>query len=1025
MAVPFLIMAQPQAPALFKKLEARNIGPAGMSGRVTSIDAVAADPDIIYIATASGGIWKTTSGGTEWEPVGDSMPILNIGAIAIDQQNPAIIWAGTGEGNPRNSQSSGAGLFKSLDGGDTWKLVGLKETKNIHRVIVHPKNSDIVWVGVQGPAWGDNPNRGVYKTIDGGKTWNQVLQGNDSTGIADLVIDPNNPNKLIAAMWQFRRTPHDFTSGGPHSGLYISHDGGDTWVRQNHKVNQLPKGNLGRIGLAIAPSNSNRVYAYIEAKEKNGIYKSNDGGKTWSFVTDKENAGNRPFYYSDIFVDSENENRLYSLWSRLSVSEDAGKNWRIMYSYSKVHPDNHAFYIHPTQPKLLMLGNDGGMAISRNKGQSWQFISNLPVAQYYHINVDQQVPYHIYGGMQDNGSWRGPAYVFKTGGIRNAYFNEVGFGDGFDVMPDPENPNEWVYSMYQGGNLMRFEIFTGNSISIQPTLNDTVDLRFNWNAPLAQDPFNPKKIYYGAQFVFESEDKGDSWKKISDDLTTNDTNFQKQGTSGGLTPDVTGAEMHTTVLSIAPSAAQEGLLWAGTDDGRLWIRKESNATWTEVTKNLPDFPKGAWIPQIRTSTHQPGEAWIVVNDYRRNNWKAYLYHTTDFGKSFERVLDEEDTEGYCLSVYQDPEVPALVFAGTEQGLLVSFDYATTWFKWNYGIPNVSCMDLAFNPDAKDLVIGTFGRSAYILDNVEALRAYSLQNQTFKDSLNLFTPPTAYLYHTGQAVGMRFPGDATFKGQNRSARGRFQYYIATQEDNKKKADFYAVQNSDTLYHWQTTPQNGINTTGWGLSTKGHRMPYSPKKENSDEFANLGMSVTPGTYMIYCVFNDTKDSCKLQVENLPGETFDFALYDIQRERMADFFSYNDSLTAVMDQLRMAKKQLNLITKWIPSDADSTWKPLQDEVKAMQDTLQILEAHIIGDKVDKGLVYLTDDIKAYRSKAWGAAYTEVKSNQAYHNAMQQYKRLTLPGYKQAVVFLENDWVSFQDRINDTHWTPFIETK
>ncbi|MDZ7716068.1 MAG: hypothetical protein U5J95_07640, partial [Balneolaceae bacterium] len=443
-------------------MQPRNIGPAGMSGRVTAIDVVRSNTDIIYTGTASGGIWKSTSGGIKWTPIFDDYGAHSIGAIDIHQKNPSIVWVGTGEGNPRNSQSSGAGVYKSIDGGKSFELMGLEGVRNVHRIIVHPENSDIVYVGAQGTAWADSEHRGVYKTTDGGETWKKILYVNENTGIGDFVMDPHNPNKMFAAMWEFKRWPWFFESGGEGSGLYMTLDGGETW-KEITSEDGLPEGNLGRIGLAIARSNTDRVYAWVESKD-NAMYRSDDGGYTWEETVkmSEDNAmGNRPFYYAEIYVDPKNENRVYSLYSFLSVSEDGGESFESVYPYyNYIHPDHHAFYINPDDPSFIIDGNDGGMNISHDRGETWRFVTNLPVAQYYHINVDMQYPYNVYGGMQDNGSWQGPAYVWRQGGIRNAYFEELYFGDGFDVVIDSSNAR-YAFAMSQQGNVGRVDLQTG------------------------------------------------------------------------------------------------------------------------------------------------------------------------------------------------------------------------------------------------------------------------------------------------------------------------------------------------------------------------------------------------------------------------------------------------------------------------------------------------------------------------------------------------------------------------------------
>jgi len=499
-----LLSAQEFSMDLVKNMKPRNIGPGGMSGRVTAIDVVTSNPDVMYVGTASGGLWKSTSGGVKWNPIFDNEVTASIGAVAIQQSNPSVIWVGTGEGNPRNSLNGGYGIYKSLDGGKSWKAMGLQKTRHIHRVIIDPTNPDIVYVGAIGSPWGEHPERGVYKTTDGGKTWNKILFANNKTGAADLVMDPTNPNKLIAAMWEHKRDPWFFNSGGEGSGLHITHDGGETWKKLSSE-DGLPKGNLGRIGIGIATNKPNIVYALIEAK-KNGLYKSENGGFTWKLVNDNSSGrgaggiGNRPFYYSDIFVDPENENRVYSVFTYVNVSEDGGKSFSALmpaYGVSNgIHPDHHAWWIHPTDGSFMMDGNDGGFNITRDGGKTWRFIGNIPVAQFYHINVDNEYPYNVYGGMQDNGSWRGPAYVWKDQGIRNSYWQEISFGDGFDVVPDRDD-SRYGFTMSQQGNVSRYDWVTGNNYGIRPTHPDPdVKLRFNWNSAINIDPFNNSTIYF-------------------------------------------------------------------------------------------------------------------------------------------------------------------------------------------------------------------------------------------------------------------------------------------------------------------------------------------------------------------------------------------------------------------------------------------------------------------------------------------------------------------------------------------------
>ncbi|RYY95784.1 MAG: hypothetical protein EOO11_15090, partial [Chitinophagaceae bacterium] len=675
----------------FKNWKPRNIGPSSMSGRVTCIDVVNSNQDTWYIGAASGGVWKTSNAGGAWTPLFDEQPNMNIGSIAIQQSNPNIVWVGTGEGNPRNSISIGEGIYKTLDGGRTWKRMGLEKTRNIHRILIDPSNPDVVYAGVIGNPYAEHPERGVYKTTDGGETWKLVLHSNDTSGVGDMVMDPSNPNKIIVNMWQHRRTPWSFKSGGPGSGLYLTVDGGRNWKKLG-KEDGIPGGDLGRCGIAFAASQPSRVYALVEA-EKNGLYKSDDGGFKWELITSEAKiVTNRPFYFQDIRVDTKNENRIYSVHDIVEVSEDGGKSFRTLLPYFGIHPDHHAWWISPTNSDFILDGNDGGMGITRDRGRSWTFPEGLALGQFYHINVDNETPYNVMGGLQDNGSWHGPAYTWTNGGIRNYYWENVGGGDGFDVMPDPEDAS-WVYSMSQQGYVNRQNWKTGERWFVRPPSTDpNVKFRFNWNAAIAQDPFDKNTIYFGSQFVHRSGDKGASWSTISGDLTTNNAAQQKQDENGGLTLDVTGAENYNTILAIEPSRLERGLLWVGTDDGNVQLTRDGGKTWTNFRGKIPGMPVGAWVPQIRASRYKAGEAFVVCNDYRRGDFKPYIFRTTDYGATWTRLVDDKKVSGYALTVLQDPVEPNLIFVGTEGGLWVSLNNGASFEQWKNGYPSVSTYD---------------------------------------------------------------------------------------------------------------------------------------------------------------------------------------------------------------------------------------------------------------------------------------------------------------------------------------------
>lgn len=933
----FLIASVISAQQLdIKKLKGMNpraIGPAGMSGRITAIDVVNSKPDIIYVGAASGGVWKSESGGIDWKPIFDDQPTAGIGSIAIQQSNPDVIWVGTGEGNPRNSLNGGFGIYKSLDGGKTWNSMGLEKTRNIHKIIIDKDNPNTVYVGAIGSPWGEHPERGVFKTTDGGKTWIKSLFVNNKTGAADLVVDPTNPNKLIAAMWEHRRKPWTFNSGGKGSGLYITVDGGETW-KQKTDEDGLPKGNLGRIGLAIAPSSPNIVYALVEAK-KNALYRSEDGGAKWKKVNDKPGIGNRPFYYSDLFVDSKNENRIYSVFTYVNVSEDGGKSFKqLMPAYGTsvgVHPDHHAWWIHPENPNFMIDGNDGGLNITRDRGKTWRFVENLPVGQFYHVAYDMEYPYNLYGGMQDNGSWAGPAYVLKAQGIRNSYWQEISFGDGFDVIPDPKNYRHG-YTMSQQGFVSIYDRVTGNTKMVRPTHPDPkVKLRFNWNSAIAMDPFDNETIYFGSQFVHKSSTKGHEWDIISPDLTTNDPEKQKQHESGGITMDATGAENHCTILAITPSTLEKGLIWAGTDDGQIQLSRNGGETWTNVTPKGKKILKGGWVAQIKASTFNAGEAYAVVNNYRNFDFKPYLFRTRDYGKTWEDLLTNKDeTFGYSLSLIQDPVEKNLVFLGTEYGLYVSLDETKTWTKWTEGYPTVPTMDLGIHPREHDLVIGTFGRSFYVLDDIRPLRELASKGaQELNKTLKVYKAPNAFINQTQQPTGTRFGGNSMFNGENRRRGAMLSYSIMKSKDttSKKKNDsislkVYNAQNKLIRTLKRKAPkENGLHRTYWNLDEKGARGPSRrAARKNAPE--PRGVTVLPGDYKLVVQYGKAKDSTTVTVGYDPRVDMPQSVLKSKYDLLKKLETKTGLAGKAIEQLKASKKIAESYKKQLKATKDSVY-------------------------------------------------------------------------------------------------------
>tara|TARA_R110002073_G_scaffold15953_2_gene62100 strand:+ start:28672 stop:31890 length:3219 start_codon:yes stop_codon:yes gene_type:complete len=1046
---------------LVKNMKPRNIGPGGMSGRVTSIDVVTSNPDIMYVGTASGGLWKSTSGGIKWDPIFDKEVTASVGAVAIQQSNPSVIWVGTGEGNPRNSLNGGYGIYKSLDGGKSWKAMGLEKTRHIHRIIVDPTNPNTVYVGAIGSPWGEHKERGVYKTTDGGKTWKQILYNNIKTGAADLVMDPSNPNKLIAAMWEHKRDPWFFKSGGKGSGLYITHDGGDTWKKMTDKEG-FPKGDLGRIGVAISRSNPNVIYALVEAK-KNALYKSEDGGFKWKKINDKAGIGNRPFYYSEIYVDPQNENRLYTVFTYVNVSDDGGKSFRqLMPAYGAnngVHPDHHAWWIHPKDGSFMIDGNDGGLNISKDKGKTWRFIGNLPVAQFYHINVDNEYPYNVYGGMQDNGSWRGPAYVWKAQGIRNSYWQEISFGDGFDVVPDKDD-SRYGWSMSQQGSVVRYDHITGNNYSVKPTHSDPkVKLRFNWNSAINMDPFNNSTIYFGSQFVHKSTDKGLTWSVISPDLTTNDKEKQKQSESGGLTLDATGAENHTTILVIEPSSVEQNMLWAGTDDGRVHVTQNGGGTWTDVSKNIPGLPAGSWVAQIKASNKNKGEALLIANDYRRFNYTPYAYRTKDYGKTWTRIVDGNDVKSYTLSIVEDPMNANLLFLGTDDGLYVTLDAGNKWIKWTSGFPTVSTKDLVIQPREHDLVIGTFGRAAWVLDDIRPLRAMANGNVLNKN-LQLFNPPTAYQAAYQQPTGSRFGGDALYNGENRRFGAMISYYInrpvvkkkeeeskgkKKRRGKKKKEEPKVKKEEKPKIKWDSIKleifdgtrlirtlkrkapkENGIHRTYWFMDEKGVARPSRRIRPQRNEPGGVG--VKPGTYRLKMSFGNQTSESTIKVEFDPRLKMSTAaineIYNASKEMEKD----QELMANVIKQLVESKNTANGFKSKLSKEDKKKYK---DQIKASSDIVKKIDkviAVFLG-KIDRrqGIVRnpeVTVNQRFFSARRYvGSRFGNLTSTE--RQLIKQYKDALNDAVKQTNDFFGKDWKDYKTKVESIMISPFKEVK
>ena len=944
-------VAQAQVdPEWFSSMKARSIGPAGMSGRVAAVDVVVSDPNIIYVGAATGGLWKSVDGGIAWKPIFDDQGTGSIGAIAINQANPDIVWVGTGEGNPRNSAGVGDGVYKTMDGGQTWTHLGLERSERIHRIALDPTNPDVAYLGVMGPAWSDGEERGVFKTTDGGHTWDRVLFANERTGASDLVMDPSNPNKLFAAMWEHRRWPWFFESGGEGSGLHVTYDGGATWKKYTTE-DGMPEGDLGRMGLAIAHNDPRVVYALIEAK-KSALLRSDDGGITWSTISDEPGVAPRPFYYADIRVDPANENRLYSLHGRITVSEDQGRTFRIVVPSQKIHGDVQELWINPDDPRFLIMGNDGGIGISYNRGATWRFVSNLTLAQFYHINVDMDIPFNVYGGLQDNGSWFGPSRVWHSGGIRNYDWTRVGGGDGFATFTD-FGDTRYGYTQSQQGNLRRFDKVSGERKDIRPVHPDGTRLRFNWNAGFNIDPFDSTTIYIGSQFLHRSRDRGESWEIISPDLTTNDPEKQRSFESGGLTLDASGAENHTAIMAIAPSPVERGVIWVGTDDGNVQLTRDAGATWTNMVDRIPDIPEATWVAHIEPSKFEGSTAFVVLDDHRRGNWTTYVFRTDDYGRNWKNLATDE-IRGFAHVIEQDPIEPDLLFLGTEFGMYVSLNAGENWVKWTHGLPTAPFRALMVHGRDHDLVAGTHGRGAYILDDIRPLRELASDPGIADRALHAFEIPPAYQATMAEPLGYRSTGDAMFFGENRPYGALISYWSLGSEDSVTVE--IADATGDVIRTLEGTNTHGVNRLAWDLRIERFRRPTlgGGFGGGDGDGGGGGPLVLPGTYNVRIKYGDTEATATVEVRPDPRITIPDA------ERRAKFAA----IVATGEQMEVAADLLERI-----KDTRETIETITDALRDRDDEASTSLA-VRGDEVSETLQALSDRVA--RAPGGGLANT-----------------------------------------------------
>ena len=839
---------------IIKALKMRAIGPAIMGGRVVDFAVVESNPAVIYAAVGPSGVFKSENSGVTWEPVFDKENTVAVGAVAVSQSHPDIVWVGTGEGTSRNSVGIGDGVYKSEDGGKTWKNMGLGKTQHIAQILIHPADPDVVFIGALGHLWGPNEERGVFKTTDGGKTWDKVLYVNPDTGISDMAMDPSNPRVLYAGTWDHRRKPYHFRSGGPGSALYKTTDAGATW-RKIHRG--LPPGEYGRWGIDICRTRPEVVYVLVECKNS-GLFRSDDKGESWRRMADwqtYDRVNFRPFYYSKVTVDPNNDLVVYVYSGRGYVSRDGGKTFEQI--SGETHPDHHMMWVNPHNSLHLIDGNDGGIDISYDGAKTWHSVKTNAWSEIYQIGYDFRDPYYVYVGLQDNGSWGAPINSLDPMGIMNFHWYAIGGGDGFYTQVDPEDPMT-VYRNAHMGGISLFDVVTGDSQDIKPAAPlDEPPYRFNWNAPILLSPHNNEVVYFGGNYLFKTTDRGSSWEKVSPDLSTDDP--EKQKDSGGVTPDNTGAEIHCTVYTIAESPLKEGLIWIGTDDGLVQITRDGGKTWTNLTANIKGLPPESWVTRIEASHFAEGTAYATFDRHRTDDNKPYLYKTEDYGKTWKPLHSGLPETGYLHVVREDPVNRNLLYVGSEFGLFLSFDGGNRWTAYKNDFPTIAVRDIQIHPREMDLLVGTHGRGLWVLDDITPLQ--NLTPEVQASDFTLFETRDAVLYsYKGNSM---YSGPHPFRGPNPPAGAMITYYLKEKPAAEDEITLTIRDNAgQTVSPLSATKNKGLNRVVWSLRMAG-QPDADAGRSRFRRFAG-GPYVLPGEYRVELEVNGVKQAKTLVVK-----------------------------------------------------------------------------------------------------------------------------------------------------------------
>ena len=898
----------------FKAMEFRNIGPANMGGRVDDLAVVESNPTTFYVGMASAGILKTTNGGITFETIFTDEAVSSIGDVTLAPSEPSTLYVGTGEPNNRQSTSWGGGVYKSTDAGKTFQYMGLKETQYIGRIVVHPTNPDVAYVAALGRLYGPNKERGVYKTTDGGRTWANVKFLDEDTGFIDIAMDPESPNTLYAGSYQRRRTPFGYSGGGPGGGLFKTTDGGATWKKLTQGLPS--EGDMGRIGVTVYRRDPRIVMALIEHRTEFGVYRSEDKGETWTKLS---NSNPRPSYYSKIHIDPNNDQRIWVLGAQMYNSEDGGKTWRTNLM-QRIHGDYHALWINPANSNHVINGSDGGIHQSFDKGRSWEHLNGVPLGQFYEINADNQKPYNVCGGLQDNQTWIGPSRTMVREGIQLNDWRNIGGGDGFHCVIDPVDPST-VYVESQDGNISRVNLKNLERTAIRPAPKDPAEkYRFNWNSPILVSLHDHNTVFYGGNKFFMSKDRGDSWTELSGDLTNNEKRDEKAifgKTAKEFMSRNDGVVHWGSATTIAQSPLKAEVLWFGADDGNLHVTQDMGKTWTKLTDKVPGVPKGTYVSRIEPSRTSAGAAYVTFDGHRGDDFNAYAFFTPDFGATWKNVTANLPAGGTVSVLREHPKSPDVLFVGTEMGLWTSFNRGGSWLKVKSGLPTIPVDDIFIHPNENDLILATHGRSVWILDNIAALSGMS--EAVASKPLHVFESKTGVQWRVA-SVGAGH-GHKPFTGPNPPDGSAIQYWLKDAGGDKDTVTI-TISNSqgEKVRDITGTKTAGVNRVMWDLR---HTPP--PVPEGGTGFGGggggfggggpRGPLVPPGQYSVKVTAGaNTSDAQPITVEEDPriqiSEADRKAWYDMQMAtaRLAPELQMGTrTVTTLGTQLREVKTQL----------------------------------------------------------------------------------------------------------------------